>query len=140
LSGDVRVCATIGIVQAGEGTVERGDVLGHDGILVGGAGEVGGEAAAGGEGVDGVEGDDLGGVVHGGPDGGDVWAAGGEFGEEGGCVFAVIGEAAAGDLLVSTRTGGGGEEIVWMGRNVKFKNGSGMKDMLRGRLILSSKV
>jgi hypothetical protein len=48
-----------------------------------------------GELVDGVEGDDLWGVVHGCANGGGLWAGGGELGQEGGCVLAVVAEAAA---------------------------------------------
>jgi hypothetical protein len=39
-------------------------------------------------------------VVHGCADGGDVGTCGGEFGEEGRGVFAIVGEAAAGDILL----------------------------------------
>lgn len=100
LGGDVRVRAAVGVEQALERAFERGDVLGDDGVLVPGAREVGGEAAAGREAVFGIEGDDLGGVVHGCADGGYVGTCGGEFGEEGGGVFAVVGDATAGDILL----------------------------------------
>jgi hypothetical protein len=60
-------------------------------------------------------------VVHGGAYGGDVWAGGGEFREEGGCVFAVVSEAAAGFVsdCLSVR---GGMVIIWIIEGAKMWN------------------
>jgi hypothetical protein len=95
LGGDVWVTAAVPVVQSVEGAVQGGDVVRHHAVLVGWPFEVIAEAAAGAEVIYGVPGDDLGAVVHGGADGGDVRAGGGEFREEGGGILAVIAEACA---------------------------------------------
>lgn len=76
--------------------------MGHGEVLVGGALEVAAETAAGAEVIKGIPGYDFGGEVHSGTDRGDVRAGGGEFGEEGGGLLAVVGVASSG-TSVSTR-------------------------------------
>lgn len=96
LGGDIGVAAAGWVILAAVLRSEAGDVGRYDGVLVSGAGEIVREAAAAGVVVVGVEGGDLGLDVLGAAHGGHVGAAGGEGGDEGGGVFAVVGDAAAG--------------------------------------------